>query len=127
MSEHIRHIRVLPLLPESVNSTAIVRHCITVICKIIEHFNPGQSPVITGDQLVYAVGKQVQLMYLLESDKLIWMMGPLHIEMAFISAIGDWLEESGWVNIFIRSKINTLGRIESFLDGTSVKRSRYAH
>ena len=43
---------LLPLLPESINSTAIVRHCITVICKIIEHFNPGQSPVITGDQLV---------------------------------------------------------------------------
>ena len=66
-------------------------------------------------------------MYLLESDKVIWMMGPLHIEMAFISAIGDWLEGSGWVNTFIRSKINTLGRIESFLGETSVKRSRYAH
>ena len=43
---------LLPLLPGSINSTAIVRHCITVICKIIEHFNPGQSPLITDDQLV---------------------------------------------------------------------------
>ena len=66
-------------------------------------------------------------MYLLESGKVIWMMGPLHIEMAFISAIGDWLEGSGWVNIFIRLKINTVGRVESFLGGTSVKRSSYAH
>ena len=66
-------------------------------------------------------------MYLLEFDKVIWMMGPLHIEMAFVSAIGDWPEGSGWVNIFIRSKINTLGRIESFLGRTSVKRSCYAH
>ena len=65
-------------------------------------------PLITGDQPVYALGKQVQLMYSLEFDKVIWMMGPLHIEMAFISAIGDWLEGSGWVDISNRSKINNV-------------------
>ena len=41
-------------------------------------------------------------MYPLEFDKVIWMIGPLHIEMAFISVIGDWLEGSGWVDIFKR-------------------------
>lgn len=55
------------------------------------------------------------------------MMGPLQTEIAFISAIGDWIEGSGWVYIFKRSKINTVGRYESFLDVTNVKRSRYAH
>ena len=74
----------------------MVRHCITVICKIIEDVNPGQSTAITGDQAVYALGKQVQFKYPLEFGKNIWTMGPLHIEMAFISAIGDyWLEGSG--------------------------------
>ena len=63
----------------------------------------------------------------LEFDKVIWMIGSLHIEIAFNSAIGDWLEGSGWVDIFKRSKINTVGRIESFLSGTNVKRRRYAH
>ena len=118
---------MLPLLPESINSTVMVRHCITVICKIIEHVNPGQSLVINGNLIVYALGKQVQFMYPLEFDKVILMMGSLHIEMAFISAIGDWLGWSGWVDIFKRSKINIAGLIESFLNATNVKQSCYAH
>ena len=54
-------------------------------------------------------------------------MGPLHIEIGFTSAIREWLRGSGWVDIFKRSKINAVGRIESFLSGTNLKRSRYAH
>ena len=94
----------LPLLPKSIKSAASVRHCITVICKIIEHINPDQNPVINGDQPVNALGKHAQFMYSLQFGKVIWMMGPLHIETAFISAIGDWLEGSGWVDICKRSK-----------------------
>ena len=51
---------MLPLLPKSINSRAMVRHCITVICKTIEHVNHGQSPAVTGDQPVHALGKQAQ-------------------------------------------------------------------
>ena len=80
---------LLQLLPKPINSTAMVSHCIIIICKIIEHVNPGQSPVITGNQPVYALGRQVSFMYPLEFDKVIWMMGPLQTEIAFISAIGD--------------------------------------
>ena len=55
------------------------------------------------------------------------MMGALHIEMAFINVIGDWLECSGWVDIFNRFLISTPDRTGSFLSGSHVKRSRYAH
>ena len=48
---------LLPLLSDSINSTAMVCHCITVICEITEHVNPGKSPVITGDRPVYVLGK----------------------------------------------------------------------
>ena len=47
--------------------------------------------------------------------------------MAYISAIGGLFRGSNWVDIFKRSKINTVGRIESFLRGTNVKRSCYVH
>ena len=56
-----------------------------------------------------------------------WMMGPLHIGMAFMAVIGDWLEESGWDTVFVKSNINTSDRAQSFLWGNKVKRSRYAH
>ena len=47
--------------------------------------------------------------------------------MAFLDAIGNWIDGSGWTNIFERAKITTMGRIESYLSGSKVKRTRYAH
>ena len=54
------------------------------------------------------------------------MMGPLHIEMATSSMIGDWLEGSGWIEMLTKSGMQTPGRAESLLSGNP-KRSRYAH
>ena len=53
---------LLPLIPESVNSHAVVRHCMMQVKKITNTLNPQQRPVITADQPVYALCKQVQLM-----------------------------------------------------------------
>ena len=57
----------------------------------------------------------------------IWMMELLHIEMAYVSAIGDWIDGSGWVEAFQKAHISTPGPAESFLSGSKVKRTRYAH
>ena len=54
-------------------------------------------------------------------------MGLLHIEMAFLDAICKWLDKFGWTNIFERAKITTTGRVESYLSGSKVKWTRYAH
>ena len=51
---------LLPLLEESINSPAMVRHCINIIKELVEHLNPQQMIMITADQPVYAIGKQVQ-------------------------------------------------------------------
>ena len=47
--------------------------------------------------------------------------------MAFMSAIGDWVKGSSWTDIFNRAKISAVGRVERFLVGNKVKRTRYAH
>ena len=47
--------------------------------------------------------------------------------MGVLNLIGNWLNGSGWVDVFKKAFINTPGRVESFLKGTNVKRSRYAH
>ena len=54
-------------------------------------------------------------------------MGPLHIEMALINTIGDWLDDSGWTMLLARANITRSGVAESLLTGSKVKRSRYAH
>ena len=55
------------------------------------------------------------------------MMVPLHEEMDFLNAIGDWLEGSGWAKIFERALMTTDGNIDSFLSDSKIKRSRYMH
>ena len=42
------------------------------------------------------------------------MLGGLHIEMAFMSAIGNWLNGSGWVEVFEHGSRFTLARVEAF-------------
>eukprot|EP00794_Sanderia_malayensis_P004251 gene4251-4816_t len=118
---------MMPLLKESINSPAMVSHCLNVICHLTSKLNPRQIPVVTADQPVYALAKQEQWKQPGKFKECLIMLGPLHIEMAFLSAIGDWLEGSGWTTVFERAQISTIGRIESFLSGTKVKRSRYAH
>ena len=48
---------LLPLLNESINSPATVKHCMTVIQKVVKKVNPGQITIITADQSVYALLK----------------------------------------------------------------------
>ena len=118
---------LLPLVPESITSHSVVNHCMTQVKKIIEHFNPGQSMVITADEPVYALLKQNQLMFPEKFEDSFCKMGDLHIEMTFQSTIGDWLEGSGWTEIYENANISTSGRIDSFLKSSHVKRTRYAH
>ena len=87
---------LLPLLNESINSHAMVQHCTEVISQITTKLNPGQKVIIIADQPVYALGKQVQRAYNEKYDNVLFMLGPLHIEMAFLNVIGDWVEGSGW-------------------------------
>ena len=60
-------------------------------------------------------------------DELVMMMGALHIEMVLLNAIGDWLEDSGRVEIGSNAEVNSPSRAEAFLTGSHVKRSRNAH
>ena len=108
---------LLPLLHESINSTAMVRHTIDIIKQILLKINPNQCPVITADQPVYTLGKQIQWLYPDQygEDKLVMMMGALHIEMAFLNAIGDWLEGSGCADILVKAEISANPKAQTFL------------
>ena len=118
---------LMPLLEESINSTSMVRHCMNLISELTNHLNSGQVTVITADQPVFAIGKQVEWNYPEKFKNLVWMLGPLHIEMAFMNAIGDWVEGSGWIQALEKAGFSTPGRIESYLSGKKIKRTRYAH
>jgi len=118
---------LLPLLRDHIQSPATVRHLMNVITHIVSTVNNGQAPVITADQPVYAVAKYIQWKYpdRYGEDKMVVMMGGLHIEMAVQNMIGKWLKGSGWADIFFKAEVATAGRCDALLKSSHVK--RYAH
>ncbi len=117
---------ILPLLFESINSKAAVAHLLKVITRTLQFINPEQTPVITADQPVYANAKQIQWQdpKSFGEEKMIILMGDLHIEMAVMDMIGDWLEGSEWCDVFVAGEISTPGTSQSYLSGHNVKRCR---
>ena len=120
---------LLPLLNEYVQTPAMVRHTFDIIKLACNKLNPDQPIVVTCDQPVYAVAKQVQWLLPTQygEDHVIVMMGGLHIEMAMLHVIGDWLRGSGLDEILVKADVTTSGRAESSILGNHVKRSRYVH
>ena len=51
----------------------------------------------------------------------------LHLEMAALKTLGDWLRGSGWVQALVQDEIATPGTAYSFLRAAHVTRTRRAH
>ena len=84
------------------------------------------SSIITSDQLVFALYKQILLIFSSKFQNFLHRMGDLRIEMAFKNLTGNWLEENGWADTYLQSEISSSGRINSFLKVTYLKRTLYA-
>ena len=108
---------LLSLFAEAAHSIAMIKHSITVVMKAVEHLNPGQAAVVSFDQPLYALAKQIQWRYpdTTGEDKLIVMLGGLHIELAVLEAIGSWLLGSGWTEAVAQAGITTTERAESLV------------
>ena len=61
---------LLPLFHEKGANFGMLKHGIVVIMAAVEKLNPGQIPVITGDQPIFALLKLVQSRYLNLHDDL---------------------------------------------------------
>ena len=53
-------ISLLPLFPDDSKSVAMIRHSMDVIQRAVEFLNPGQVPVFTVDQPLFAIAKRIQ-------------------------------------------------------------------
>ena len=120
---------LMPLLREQAHSVATVRHVMDKIRDAVRLLNPGQVPVITADQPIYATAKQIQWQWpedYGESHVLI-MFGGLHIEMAALRSLGSLLEDSGWTGALTEAGVASSGTVDSFLSAASVTKTRQAH
>ena len=122
-------ISLMPLFTEAAHTAAMIVHAMNVVAKAIQHLHPGQIPVITMDQPLFCIAKQIQWAWpdSFGEHKFVVIMGGLHIEMNVMKLLGDFLDGSGWTTILTQSDITTTGRAEAVLKGSHVTRSRYVH
>ena len=120
---------LLPLFYDEAKSVAMIRHAMDVVRLAVEMLNPSQIPIITCDQPLYALAKQIQWSWPSShgEDRYVVMFGGLHIEMVALKMLGDLLEDSGWTGALVQAGITTSGLADSFLKATHVTRSRRAH
>ena len=80
------------------------------------------------DQPLYAMGKKIQWHNPNGFGKdFVLMMGPLHIEMAYLGAIGSWLKRIGWSTLMTNAGVVRPGVAESLHSGKDVGRTKYSH
>ncbi|KAK3922266.1 Phosphoglycerate kinase [Frankliniella fusca] len=124
----LTNVSVLPLFHEKAQSMSMMEHAMRVLDKATEHLNPGQIRVITADQPLFALCKCVQwLVSDLSEEHFFVMFGAMHIELAALRVLGQWLNESGWVDALLESGVATEGRAKSMINVSHLTRTRYAH
>ncbi|KAK3734698.1 hypothetical protein QZH41_002108 [Actinostola sp. cb2023] len=122
-------VALLPLFLENAHSVAMIRHGMNIVNNVVQHLNPGQTPVIAMDQPLFALAKQIQwdMPGIHGEDRYVVMFGGLHIEMAAFKALGQLLDGTGWVNTLVNADIASSGTAESFLKVSHLARTRRAH
>ena len=100
----------------------------SVVRKAVQFINPGQIPVVTFDQHLYAIAKQVQWNWPEQfgEDQFVVMLGG-HIEMAAFKVLGGWLDGSGWTDCLVQAGVAKVGMADSFLKASHITRTRHAH
>lgn len=117
------------MISESAHTVAMICHAMDIVSTSIDYLNPGQTPVITMDQPLYAICKKIQWVISdsYGEERFVAMLGPLHTEMALPMLLGDWLVDSGWTSALTQADVCTSGRADAVLKGSHVTRSRYVH
>lgn len=64
----------------------MIRHSMDIIKRSVEHLNPGQVPVITVDEPLFAIAKW-NWPESYGEHKFVVLLGGLHIEMAALATL----------------------------------------
>ena len=120
---------MLPVFHDKANTPQMIYHAMSTIKAATDHLNHGLTPVITLDQPLYAIAKAIQWnpTTRFNEDNFFVFLGPRHSEMLCENVLGDWVRDSGWVEIRIDADVTSPGRADALIKGAHVTRSHYAH
>ena len=122
---------MLPIFKDKANTAPMIKHAMKLVKQGTPKLNPGQTPIITLDQPLYAIAKSMQWHPTTSKDftedNYVALMGPLHTEVLTEKLIGDWLRVSGWSKFIINSGFVTSGKADGILETSHITRARYCH
>ena len=123
------NIALTSLLQDEAKSVAMIRHSLDILKTAVHILNTGQVPVLTCDQPLYTIAKQIQWSWpdAYGEDQFVVMFGDLHIKMASLKVLGDILKGSGWTEALVQAGVASSGKADSFLKASYVTRTRRAH
>ena len=107
----------------------MIKHAMDIIKKATQSLNPGQIPISTFDQPLYALAKFIQWKFPRTHGELVHvvMLDGLHIEMALWCMLGNLLNGSGWTTALTQSDVASAGTADSYLKCSRLMRTRSAH
>ena len=78
---------------------------------------------------VFALAKSIQWQWPEKygEQQFVIVLGGLHIEMAAWKVVGNWLENSGWVEALIQGNVFSAGVADSLIKVSHVARTKQAH
>ena len=85
--------------------------------------------MVTADQPLYAIAKYIKWNWPAThgENHFVVILGGLHIEIAALKVLEDWLEDTGWVEALVQAKVASAGTADSFLKASHIARTRHAH
>ena len=120
---------MLPLFYEKSATPAMIKHGMDVVKQATNLLNPGQIPVITFDQPLFALAKLVQWHFPATQGEgqYVAMLGGLHTEMALWNVLRDLLEGSGWTSALSKAEVSSAGTAQSMSNAAHLTRTRHVH
>ena len=119
---------MFPIWRDDSELPATIKHVLDTLMASTKYLNPGQTSVIGLDQPLYPITKKIQwhCAKTYGKDRLVLMLGNLHIEMVIFSCLGDWLEDSGCTTALLNAGVTSPGN-DSLYTGHAVAKTKYVH
>ena len=83
--------------------------------------------VVTYDLVIAKMALQLQSMHKQTFDRLFIHLGPFHIEMSYLKAVGSFIENSGLTNVMVECGLLVAGSVGGFLSAKNFNRAKRLH
>ena len=100
----------------------MVKHGMSLVQAITPYLNPDQIPVLACDQPTFAQCKYIQWKWpdIYGENKMIFMLGGLHVVKALLYSGGDLLAFSGWNEALTEADFATSSTAHSVLKASHI-------